>query len=325
MKSGIAIAALVLAASAPLRAQTISPFDVFVFQDFTLMNTEVNGRIAIGGDATFTNWRVGHMLAPGYTDYGLVVGQDLTSRDGSVAQGRTYVGGVLDAVNTGFPAAYPPEVGGPSVVDFAAESARLTSLSDGYAAMGANGSTQLVNGELNFIGNSNYNIFSISMALLQQGTAGYEFVTPFGSTSIINVLGSSTNSAFNNTAFYFNCTAVATSSSCQSGTNENTPAGAARTLWNFNDQTDIVFGGPVHGSILAPNADAEFGVGDVVGTVVVKSGTANSEFYSNHDYSGELPITATPEPATFGLLALGLGVIALGAMRRRRLQPSKAV
>jgi hypothetical protein len=61
---------------------------------------------------------------------------------------------------------------------------------------------------------------------------------------------------------------------------------------------------------------ATFGYGDVVGTVVVKSATANAEFYSNHDFSGLLPPTTTPEPATLGLLAVGL--VGVGALTRRR-------
>lgn len=310
------VAMLAIAASAPAAAQTLTPYDVFVFNDFRHMNSETNGRIAIGGNATLSNWRVGHKLPNGFSDFSLVVGGNLTSTEGSVAQGKTYVGGTYTGTNTGYPAAYPaPIVGGPSPVDFMGEMLRLTAISDAYAAMVANGTTQNVNGELNFIGNSNFNVFNVTISELQFGTAGYQFVTPVGATNIINVDGTSLQSAFNNTAFFFNCLAVAQSNTCETGSNENTPAAASLTLFNFNGQQSVVFGGPVHGSILAPRASVSFGYGDVVGTVVVNNAEGTAEFYDATDFVGPT-VTATPEPATMGLVALGL--LGIGAVRRRK-------
>lgn len=319
MRHRLALVALLTgtAFAAPAAAQTLTPYDVFVFNSFTLSTTETNGRIAIGGNATFTDWRVGHRLPPGFTDYSLVVGGDFTSTRGSVAEGKTFVGGTANLTQTGFPAAYPTPFGGTPPIDFMSEMIRLTNISDAYAAMATTGTAQLYNGnELNFIGNSNYNVFSVTIAQLQSGTAGYQFVTPVGATNIVNVLGSSSSSAFNNTAYFFDCTQIATSSSCQTGAQDNTPAAARLTLFNFNGQTSLNIGGPVHGSILAPRAATSFGVGDVVGTVVVNSGFGNAEFYDDHDFEGE--ITATPEPATMGLVALGL--LGIGVVRRRRMK-----
>ena len=320
MRSGHAFAAIAVAAtmiSAPLSAQSLTPWDVFVYQNFALQNTEVNGKVAIGGNATFNYWRVGHRLTPGTSEYSLFVGNNLTAFEGSVAEGRTYVGGTYSGTNVGFPAAYPPEVGGPAPFDFMAEMLRLTNISNNYAATSANGSVQLINGnELAFIGNQQYNIFEISIAQLQQGTGGYQFVAPTGSTNVVNVTGMSTSSAFANAPFYFGCTEAGNEASCQTGTNENTPSGASYALWNFNQQVDLILGGPVHGSIMAPNAAVQFGIGDVVGTVIVKSGYANSEFYSARDFEGYAPETVTPEPATLGLKAIGL--VGIGLVRRRR-------
>ena len=305
-----------IAAATPVAAQTLTPYDVFVFQNFTMYNTEVNGTLAVGGNADLSKFGVGRFLERegSYPDYSLVVGNGLKTREGSIFSARSYAGGPLDTLYTAFPAGKPLQTTGPSPINFAAESARLTAISNTYAAQTATGTTRLSGGELKFIGSSDYNVFQVSIDMLQAGTAGYEFVTPKNARNIVNVIGSSSQSAFNNTAFYFNCTDVNSSASCETGSNENTPTSAAFTLFNFNSQTYVDFGGPVHGSILAPNADANFGYGDVVGTVVVKNAYANAEFYSNRDFG----VTPTPEPATLGLLATGLVGIVGVARRRKR-------
>lgn len=159
------------------------------------------------------------------------------------------------------------------------------------------------------------------MAMLQ-ASYGYDFMTPVGAANIVNVIGSSANSAFNYAGFFFDCTQVSMSSSCAGGSNNSTPADAAHTLWNFNEQTNLVLTGAVHGSVLAPSANVTLGNGDIVGTFVAKSATSSSEFYSNHGFldnnppvTHENPSTA-PEPATIVLVATGL-VACMGASRRR--------
>jgi choice-of-anchor A domain-containing protein len=314
------VALLVVASPAALAAQKLTPYDVFVFRDFNYTYSEVNGRLAVGGNANLLHWRVGNELTPGYSDFGLVVGGNMTSNEGSVAQGQTYAGGTYAGNGTtGFPAAYPAPVGGASPIDFLSESARLTKISNDFAAMFTTGSVHLVNNELNFIGKGGYNVFSVAIADLQNAPGGYDFVTPAGATNVVNVLGSSSSSAFYNSGFFFDCTQVANQSSCLGGTNDNTPADAGRTVWNFNQQTALVFGGPVHGSLMAPNAAVTFGPGDVVGTIVVGSADSSpdgsAEFYNSSEFNGEL--VQTPEPATLGLVAIGLAGI-VGVTRRRK-------
>ena len=106
--------------------------------------------------------------------------------------------------------------------------------------------------------------------------------------------------------------------------NLNSYTGANRVIFDFVDATTLKFGGTWNGTILAPLATITQQGGVIDGTVVVASMTQSMELHQNNLFTGDLSglanftyATRVPEPASIGLLGLGL----LAACWRRRARP----
>lgn len=67
-------------------------YNVFVFGDLSLSNTDAEGRVAVGGAALLSNYGIGaniSPLPPFGTDPSFVVGTSLNVTNGSNASGNT--------------------------------------------------------------------------------------------------------------------------------------------------------------------------------------------------------------------------------------------
>lgn len=140
----------------------------------------------------------------------------------------------------------------------------------------------------------------MTAAEFADATHPLDIQVPGGSTVIINVQGANVTLG---AGIYFN--GVQESDSNDDGN---------KILFNFADAVTVSIDGQFDGTLLAPFAiltgDSQMG-GTFIAAQVGETGEVH---YGGFD--GTLPNTVTPEPGTFGLMAIGLLSLA-GALRRR--------
>jgi len=289
------------------------PIDVFksfnavIFQNFTSQSSDVEGTLAVGGNATLYNYSINHSNAP-YNGYGLVVGGNLNFTNGTVWNGgKTYYGGTLSgsAVNyTGGTVTHPTA----SPVNFDALHTSAASISSDYAHLGANGITSYITPDplhplsggnpdgLNLEGDgmSALQVFSIDGSLLGgRNEIALSHIPSFASI-VLNVSGFDTGLHG------------------LDGIDSSNPFDpyAGHVLFNFYEATKVFFDHTApHASILAPLATIDSTqYGHITGTVVANEW--NGAF--------QLNVVAVPEPETYVLMLAGLGMMGFAACRRRQ-------
>ncbi|WP_180542270.1 choice-of-anchor A family protein [Nevskia soli] len=315
-------------------------YNVFTFGNFS-GNADSQGRVAVGGNATLTNFGIGNDLGSSSSlyPYSLVVGGNLTYQNGQTDFGGIAVGGnatltsvtsggnmnVGGTLNTtggqidGMVAATSwinQNTGGPSgisgspaaissIVDFAGFQSTIDNESTSWGALAQTGTATLSYGTLTLSGtNSGLNVFDITTAQLAAATGGFVIDAPAGSTVLINVDGGS--GTFPNTGYSVNGVSY------------------QNVLFNFTDATSLTGSGGLYGSILAPDAAFTFNNGQINGTVIAlsMSGTGETHYAP---FSGNLPgVNAVPEPGSLTLLSSGAALMAgaafLGRLRKKSTQ-----
>ena len=189
--------------------------------------------------------------------------------------------------------------------------ASLTSLSSNLAAL-ANTSGVTVGGDANnqsiTVTGSGLKVLNWSEAMFE-GTANQalSITLPNDATLVINVAGTDIDMNRNFNRY----------------TNDN------RVLFNFYEATTIDLNRQFSGSVLGVFADIVGGnSGNIDGNVIGKSvlQNANGEIHNNY-FQGDLSSVASgggvtaPEPATWGMMILGFGLIGLTMRRRARRNP----
>ncbi|GMK37364.1 hypothetical protein PCCS19_04170 [Paenibacillus sp. CCS19] len=262
-------------------------FNVFVFTDHTQSSVDSEGRVAVGGKATYVNYGVGSSLPVSQTRDDLIVQGEIDITSGTNFAGNTIIyptGTVTNYTmtnNNGVP--NQPLVGSP--IDFDAAQRELTALSLNLAAIPPNGTVENSFGQIVLTGTDpEVNVFmfnglNVDGAGLRLDTAnGINIIAPAGSTVIVTVGGE--NVGFGSYTIFRN--GVST-----------TREDGALILWNFFQATTAFNQNlSITGSVLAPYADWEaIGFGNINGTIIANSlSNAGGTLEEHHvPFAGCLP------------------------------------
>jgi len=294
-------------------ATVFDGLNVLVQDSFQSQFSEVQGVLAVGGNATLFNYGVDLLSTPygGASGYGLVVGGNLTFSSGAVGTlitnpAQTYYGGALSGSLVNY-------TGGFNTVNplsfsslFNQASVASTALA-GYSNTGA--TTLNVGGifgnpaglTLTGDGSSAVQVFSISGTDLQTRNQIVVNNVPTTSTVLVNVTGTFAQLASVDSSSPFD------------------PFGG-KVLFNFKDAAQVNFANTgLHASILAPNAVITSNSGHIRGVVIAKDWNGNFEVQP-----GAAPLLlAVPEPETYAMMLAGLGLLGFVA-RRRGKRPERA-
>jgi len=303
---GIALIGSVLFSPAARAATAFDGLNVLVQDSFQSQFSEVQGVLAVGGDATLFNYGVDLLSTPygGAGGYGLVVGGNLTFSSGAVGApvtnlAQTYYGGMLNGslvnytggFNTVNPLSFSSLFNQASIA-----SAALAGYSNTGAATldpGGYSSWLALNGD----GSSAVQVFSISGTDLQTRRQIVVNNVPTTSTVLVNVTGTFAELA------------------SVDGTSPFVPFGG-NVLFNFKDATQVNFAQTgLYASVLAPNALITSNSGHIQGVVIAKDWNGNFEVQP-----GAAPLLlAVPEPETYAMMLAGLSLMGFVGHRRRRI------
>lgn len=260
-----------------------SLYNVFVLGNMSLSNTDAEGRVAVGGNATLSNYGVGaniSPLPPANTDPSFVVQGNVDVTNGSNASGNTVISPTSTIIN--YTMGNPNGslvVGNP--IDFVEAERYLKCASTFWNTLAANGSGAVLFNQLTLTGiDENLNIFNFDGGNIY-GTGvslnqlnGINIVAPLNATILINVRG--TNIQFGSYQIFRNGIAA---------TREN----ARKIVWNFPEAlTWTNSTTAIYGSVLAPFAAANTTYSQINGNIVFASFTGNAESH-NELFIGELP------------------------------------
>lgn len=282
-----------------------SNYNAFIHSNFTATSSDVEGRIAAGGDVSISNYSINikngtQLYADTDTSPALVVGGDLNFSSGQIA-GSIHVSGVYNSNSSGTITNGSLSQGGSSPIDFNAEFANLIQLSNELSSLPTNSyavdqwSTQYFTGAVNNGVGGDLHAFHLDASDMNFSDYLLSDVDD-GDTIIFNVSGSNISTGWGNFA----------------GSDNSMRDLADHILFNFFEADTLTINAAMFGSILAPTAAITSPWGVIEGQVIAASWEGNTQINDNALFTP--PSVSVPEPSSLSLLSLAL----LGLFTRRK-------
>lgn len=258
-------------------------YNAFVFEDYAGTYSDVQGRLAVGGNLTIDHYSIGDQLPPATAGISLVVGGNVVFPNGAIVQGSALIGGSGAGIGTPVRNSLQP---GQTItdhtalpLDFPAEYLRLKALSQSIAALPANGTRNFQWGVMNLLGDcsSPLQVFDLDgQEVLDAHTFALECV-PQGATVVFNIAGDV--AGLTNMGF------------------DTIHAHRERVLYNFHEARQLVFAGVgVQGSVLAPDAAVEQPQGVIEGALVARSWNGPMQINAVAFHGCGLPDSSSNQP-----------------------------
>lgn len=295
-----------------------SDYNLFLFEDLYQRGGDVEGRAAVGGNASLTSVGIADRLpSSNGTDTHFVVGGDLTIQNSGIFGGNANVGGTVTG-DVYFNNCQGCQVTSENLIDFEAARNHYRNLSQTLFNLETTGTNSLnpYSKQLRLTGNNtDLNVFNVSLSEARE-----IFLDAPSSSDLVVINVTDEMFAPDWFGSLFHQEANADSSKWQN------------VIWNFANATQLDFSFSWRGTVLAPDADISLRNGNIEGQVIANSARLDvwSGEFHNYEFTGTLPPSDSgsgdspntperreiPEPTMIlGLLAVG----AMGAVKRRRL------
>jgi len=294
-------------------------YDLFVLNDMQARRSDVEGKMAVGGDLILEDYAVGSQLTDqdNFKDT-LIVGGNIHFHRGRVYHGNVVTGGSAELRNFGLYDTAPHSNYGTvrqgNPLNFTALEQNLRNRSEHWSTMAANGTVRTEGNDsgwrLFLEGNDPwFNIFSLDSDLLD-GTDTFYLDVPLQSTVLINVDG--IFAEMSGFGFYRKLDKDwirVPDNKPDVGFRHNGDL-TRRVMFNFPHTRSLELHSiGIMGSILAPLAQVNFYNGHIDGNLIAGSLTS-----PQHQYSGQVNhYIFIPEPSTIWMIILALGP--LGVLR----------